>query len=32
MVDAEELFVGHWRFKIVVLDIDGHVAGSVLGI
>ena len=32
MVDAEELFVGHGISEIVVLDVEGHVAGSALGI
>ena len=31
-MDSEELFVGHRRSKIVVLDVEGHVEGSALGI
>ena len=30
MVDAEELFVGYWRSEILLLDVKGHVAGSVI--
>ena len=32
MVGGEELFVGHRRFEIVILDGEGHVAGSRLSI
>ena len=32
MVDAKELFVEHCRPEIVVLDVEGHSAGSSIGI
>ena len=32
MVDAEELFVEHRRSEILVLDVEGHVAGSAFSI
>ena len=32
MVDAEELFFWHRISEIVVLDVEGHLEGSVLGI